>query len=135
MSYHVPGYLIQSRTGKGGNCVATCYASLLGVPVEAIPELYGTPNQTEAEAAFLRSHGLGLVRIQLARGQEPPFMSPGTYHLIGGMGPRGYPHRVIGRDGQVLHDPHPEGTGLVSQEAWIFLVPIQPDPPALLRLA
>lgn len=122
---HAPGYLIQTRTGPGGNCVATCYASLLGIPLAAVPELYGTSNQTLAEAAFLRERGLGLVRVPLLPGQDLPYVSPGTYHLIAGLGPRGYLHRVVGLDGQILHDPHPEGTGLVRQDAWIFLVPIQ----------
>jgi len=34
--------------------------------------------------------------------------------IAGGPGPRGCDHCVLMRDGKLVHDPHPEGGGLMS---------------------
>lgn len=124
-------FLHQTRFGDGsdgtppGNCVATCYASLLGLPLSDIPELCGTGNQLYAEETFLRSLGLGLLYVPLDA-RPRPVLSPNIYHMISGMSPRGYRHRVVGRGGRVAHDPHPDGSGLVSEDAWLFWTPLGP---------
>ena len=47
-----------------------------------------------------------------------------AYVIVAGMGPRGRQHATIWRDGQLVHDPHPSGTGLVSVEYVDLLYPL-----------
>lgn len=38
----------------------------------------------------------------------------GMYVMIGGESPRGNNHVVIAADGEIIHDPHPDGGGLIG---------------------
>jgi hypothetical protein len=45
-----------------------------------------------------------------------------TYHVISGPGPRGCHHSVVGLNGKMVHDPHPDRTGLEEAQMWDFLI-------------
>jgi len=48
-----------------------------------------------------------------ADGAPDPLVAALGYHTITGLSPRGdWQHVVVGRAGQIEHDPHPEGGGL-----------------------
>jgi len=40
-----------------------------------------------------------------------------------GLGPRGYKHATVYRDGELVWDPHPEGGGLVRVEEFHLVLP------------
>ena len=61
---------------------------------------------------------------------EPrPFWNPLGYHLICGPSPRGggMSHATVGRNGEIVHDPHPDGTGVVKVECFGLFVALNPD--------
>ena len=43
--------------------------------------------------------------------------APDAYYLMGGMSLRGKPHCVVCLGGEMVHDPHPDGGGLVGPYA------------------
>ncbi|MBK5647026.1 MAG: hypothetical protein I4N51_07905 [Acinetobacter sp.] len=47
----------------------------------------------------------------------------GAKHLVAGISPRGHMHSVIYEHGQLWHDPHPEGGGVIPCQI-CMLVPI-----------
>jgi hypothetical protein len=124
----------QTKSGDGsngtphGNCVAACYASLLEIPIEDVPELSDpavAPNQYRAEQAWLATRGLSIVHIRADEGQVMPgVMSDAPFYMLSGISPRGFGHRVIARDGEIVHDPHPEGGGLKHVIAFVLLLPL-----------
>jgi hypothetical protein len=119
----------QTKVGDGGNCVAACYATLLGVGIDEIPDLCDTGNQHAAEVAMLAARGLGLVRVWLPRGGrtmeqalDGMMVSDGARYMMSGTSPRGLGHRVIGMDGALYHDPHPHGGGVRDVRSVLFIV-------------
>ena len=49
------------------------------------------------------------------------------YYLVVGQSPRGdFKHIVVYENGKMVHDPHPDGTGLASIESTWLLVPFSP---------
>ena len=110
-----------------GDCVRASYASLLGVPLDIIPDfspgaIGEDANQLEVERAWLRGLGHDLVVVS-AKGDKPN-VSPHVCHLVSGLSPRGFGHRCVGRGGEIVWDPHPSHLGLVETWSYAFLVPL-----------
>jgi hypothetical protein len=117
-----------------GECVRASYATILGLPIEAIPRLdpgaaaLVGQEQAERERAWLASIGLGLYEIASPPDKELPremlYSVPQVPHLMSGVSPRGYGHRCVGVGGRVAFDPHPSRAGLTTVYAIGFLVPL-----------
>jgi len=111
----------QSRFGQNGNCLAACFASMLECPLEAVDFSCGD-HAEDAWAAVanekLRPFGVYFldVRADLAH-------IPTDAFLIGnGMSGRGRMHSVIYQNGRHIHDPHPDGGGIVKLDFITLLV-------------
>jgi hypothetical protein len=117
-----------------GECVRASYATILGVPIDLIPRLDPAAamedgqEQGDREREWLASIGLGLVEISASpdEGLTPEILDcmPNVPHLMSGISPRGFGHRVVGIGGKVLFDPHPSRDGLVTIYSVGFLVPL-----------
>ena len=126
----------QVETGfPRGECVRAGYASLLGLPLEAVPRFDpeanaatgGVPQQFR-ERQFLR--GLGLLLVEVSSGDDDRPLpgevlasAPPVFHPMTGLSPRGFSHRVVGHGGRVVHDPHPDRTGILYCNIVGFLAP------------
>ena len=99
-----------------GNCLQAALASYLDLPLAEVPHFvqdeHDHPGEPEwdswaRECQWLRARGLHVVL------GDP---EPGEYALASGPSPRskGIYHIVINLDGQLAHDPHPDGTGLLE---------------------
>lgn len=99
-----------------GNCMQACLASVFELPLDQVPS-FEMMERTEWRAAFdvwLNEQGYSLVQ-QLA---EPDIAE---YYLIIGDAPRGFLHCVVGKDGEMVHDPHPSQDGLLNHKKyWVF---------------
>jgi hypothetical protein len=115
----------QTRTGANGNCFAACLASILEVPMHVVPDFGGDDVWLGNAQSFLA--GFGLYYIQVPP-DDPAlwnaFTSGEVFHTIEGTSPRGGQHAVVGRNGEMVHDPHPQdgtGRGLVDVDAYGLL--------------
>ena len=106
-----------------GDCFRCCVASIMELPRERVPHFLaiGDPSEDDAwESAFidfLAAYDLWPVTLDVGACTEAD-LTPVGYHIIGGMGPRGFPHAVVGLNGQMVHDPHPGRDGLDVEETW-----------------
>jgi hypothetical protein len=112
--------VVQSRTGADGNCLNACIASILELPLKAVPELgedwLGDLNR------FLAHYGLRYRRV-------PMYKKPSGWSTIEGVSPRGGLHACVAKDGELAWDPHPiedgTGQGLVEPRYYGLLEPIR----------
>lgn len=106
-----------------GNCLAACIASLLECDLDEVP------NQATAKRDgkhwfdlyndFLRDRGLGLVLVDTP---VPVCVPKDCYYIASGQSARGLMHSVIHLNGELVHDPHPDGTGIRAIEDYLFIV-------------
>jgi hypothetical protein len=103
-----------------GNCLMACVASILEVPLESLPDLYEREKAGDhwftVLAEVLASHGLKPIE----GGKRD------LYHIGVGPSPRSdMPHAVVMLGTEMVHDPHPDRTGLVASVLtyWISLEP------------
>lgn len=121
-----------------GNCIAACVASILELEGVELPSLARENDWLEALNRWLRQLGQPwrAVCFYPSPAQLHYTMLPGVLLCAGGKGPRGHGHMVVWRDGAVVHDPHPEGGGLVGPvEDVLVLFPLDAGETAQLRRA
>jgi hypothetical protein len=112
----------QTKSGpEVGNCYQASVASLLGLPLEDVPDFGQEDDPERSYKDFV--YGLGFVVL------KPPItLKPNCYYLA--FGPSivtGRPHVVVYRAGRLEHDPHKGRNGLSSVEVIHLLVPMEID--------
>jgi hypothetical protein len=118
-----------------GSCVQAAYATLLGLPIDAVPRfdpaattLAGV-EQHVREREWLASIGYDLLEISTDPSESlaPEVLEcipDGMPHLMSGVSPRGFGHRCVGIGGELAWDPHPSRAGLLTVYSVGFLVPL-----------
>lgn len=105
--------------GVPGNCVQAAVATVLGLPIEAVPHFLLWEHWNHALSEWLMERGYGL---------RCRFTSeiPDERCIVAGRSPRGISHVCVAEGGEIIWDPHPDRTGLVAvDEAWTF-IPLRP---------
>lgn len=109
--------------GKHGNCMQAAVASIMDLPLEAVPNfIEGTKSGGEQHRRFLhwfRDSGLYVLML-------PGNYVPEVPYLASGPASRGVHHMVVMSGGKLLHDPHPSRDGLTSVDQVFVLVPFAP---------
>ena len=133
--------VMQTVTGLGGNCEGATIATLLGLELSEIPDFWeGCDIETPALPEngiiyqrnvnnFLEKYGykmlsLGVPRDPSERDQQwvtDISKHLGIKHIVAGISPRGYMHSVIYEMGELWHDPHPEGGGVIPCQLCLLL--------------
>lgn len=114
--------IFQTKFGDEGNCLAACVACLFPIELDQVPDFskYNAEWIDYFEKWCLGRLGYVPVMYDGREGRLPPIRH--AYHFIGGLSPRGLMHSVIGRNGNMVHDPHPSGEGLATIEDYTFFV-------------
>ena len=106
-----------------GNCYAACLASLLEIPLGHVPDDLNGDDWLDRANAFLATRNLRTMTF--AWDTERPWAFGPVWHVVAGRSPRGnWNHACVGFGGEIVHDPNPEGGGLVgtAREIDIFVV-------------
>ena len=106
---------------QDNDCYPACLASILGLERDDVPNFFdGTehrPKENAADAwnenvrAFLARFGLNFIVMEIS---EDYIRNIPGYLIISGMSPRGMLHATVWKDGKMVHDPHPDGGGIVA---------------------
>jgi len=133
----------RERGVQPGNCFQTAVASLLDLPLGAVPHFVADtrpgPGWWEAARTWaLETRGSdftwnGVHLCAEARAEVAERNLWGGLMIAGGMTVRGTRHVVLVRaaDLSLAHDPHPSNDGLVTvEDLWWFCEPYDPDPQA-----
>ena len=102
-----------------GNCTEAAVASLLGLPLDAVPDFRANSLQPylfwSAFRRFVRSQGFEPMML-------PGDHMPDVLYLASGRSPRGVSHMVVMREGRLIHDPHPSRAGIERvDQVWVLL--------------
>lgn len=114
-----------------GDCLAAAVASVLELELDEFAPLISAP---ESEwwpilEGLLKRRGFKPIGVM----NDPPRFAPPGYAIAVGPAPlhRESSHAVVALDGEIVHDPHPNKTGLESIRYWIVFMPIVRTPPRL----
>ena len=119
-----------------GDCFAACVASLLELSLSEVDKYLdglATPGAVKTGwwQAFVTWCGeRDLVPLYYALSDahsnftpdQYAYGEPGLRYIACGLSPRGLEHAVVYRDGKLDHDPHPDGGGILSMNAYVILV-------------
>lgn len=115
----------QTVLGPKGNCMSACLASILELPIDAVPNFFDS-GQTDQEwndalTSWLRTHGLAI--ITLVATPEVLEKTKGNV-IVSGPSLRGLTHATVWREGEMIWDPHPDDTGLIEPKEVDIIYPI-----------
>lgn len=102
-----------------GNCLQAAVASILELPLEAVPHfvLFGS-KWADALWTFLGELGYD---VHVKANRE---FCPRDYCLMSGQSPRGdFLHVVVALGGEMVHNPHPSRAGLAGFTDYIWWMP------------
>ena len=101
-----------------GNCLQACVASVFELPLEKVPHFVSYDNWWGMFTQWLEQYNITLVRSDVRAWD--------TYYIRTGKSPRGdFYHAVVYHGMDMVHDPHPDGTGLDGdddQSSYLFVV-------------
>jgi hypothetical protein len=116
MKFYKQTILHDPDSGLYGDCFRTCIACFLDMLPSDVPHFFdngiGGVEGEEKCRAWLEERGLYLFRVAYGCSLEDvvdhvSVQNPGLYFMVSGMSPRGAGHSVIAKDGEFVHDPHP----------------------------
>ncbi len=108
------------KKGVNGDCMRACVASVFELPIEEVPEFedMSTREYNHEYIKFFGKKGYGLYSLYVEAGGKHPEMLKDEceYYFMVGPSPRGFDadHQCVGYKGKLVHDPHPDKTGLKS---------------------
>lgn len=121
MKYSEDGTLIEK-----GNCWATVIACLLETKIEYVPnieELFDCCDYFDILQKWLHTKGFEYVAST-----KEECESIDDFYMVSGKSPRGsFNHIVIYKNGQLVHDPHPSGDGILTEDYFERLIKISND--------
>lgn len=125
MKYHIQLFRHDPDNGIYGNCHRTALACIFDKDSPAdVPHFLedncDADTFYERTDAWLLEQGMRSITMpwqaeSLAQMLEVmELRAPGILWILGGVSPRGTNHSVVCRGGEVIHDPHPDGGGVVG---------------------
>lgn len=110
---HQDQFLVEDDDGENvqrGNCLQAALATVFDLPLDEVPHFVAMPADVwwSALERWLAERNIAVNWLP-----QPPWYPLGAYYLMTGKSPRGdFKHVVVCRNGDLIHDPHPDGTGL-----------------------
>jgi len=122
----------QTRFGVDGNCLSACIASILGCPIELVDISAATDTQWQRSInRKLRDLGFCLVTIPWCQSTRDVLSG---IHIRHGMSERSaestewLTHAVIYCGNKMVHDPHPDNSGIMGWSWASVLAPLWSRP-------
>lgn len=126
MQYHKQILRHDPENGVMGDCFRTVLACLLDLEPEDVPHFMGDQSEpikdawAKVDEWLGDNYGLRFCSIRIQVSDIDPWLkfldqeNPGLRLELGGKSPRGSCHSVVAQGGKVLHDPHPDGGGIIG---------------------
>jgi len=118
--------VMQTEFGEKGNCFSACLASLFDLHIEEVPNFFLTHGSNATDwwngvRQWLKIKRYGLITLELNQFLLEELKG---YYIVSGQSPRELQHSTIWRNGTMVHDPHPDKTGLLKCEYVDLIYPL-----------
>jgi hypothetical protein len=125
-------FLHQTSFGfPNGNCFATCLACILELDVATVPNFCfenGDDWFNAANAWLTERFHLRMIMLKWDSRASAKYGLGDALCIAGGPAERGFAHAVVWKNGKLLHDPHPDSTGLIGDpEDYIVFLATDPS--------
>ena len=107
--------------GRAGNCLQALVASITEKPLEEVPHFAAIEDASwfDQTVEFLNKNGFNVYDCEI----EEMLHVKNSFVWASGPSPRGVHHCVLYQNGEMIHDPHPSGAGLVNITWCAVLIP------------
>lgn len=111
------------KNGFHGDCQRAVLASVFDFEIDEVPHFYNGKRSPEDaadhERAWLLKLGIVPIHIPVLGTLDEALAfgaarAAGCYCVFAGRSPRGNNHAVVSLDGEIVHDPSPDGGGIIA---------------------
>lgn len=96
-----------------GNCYASCWASILEIPLEEVPKFEDLP--PDGSWFMSTRRWLESIGYKLGMTHDIEGFPKSLYYIASGPSPRGpWDHSVVYFNDSLAHDPYPGGVGIAK---------------------
>lgn len=127
---------MQTRFGlPDGNCLTACIASILELDLGDLPSFMHHEDWILAVNRWLSDIGqpFSILCVRFADNAEPKGYLALAWIIASGPSPRGIDHSVVWRNGAMVHDPHPDGSGITRVNDYCVFIAHDPAQKAFVR--
>lgn len=112
--------ILHGEGEENGDCLRAAVASLLCLSIDQVPHFLSKDNENREDhwwdlmSRWLHARGLTMVNVPYREDWVSDWLR-NAYYLLAGPSPR-FPkelHQVVARGTEVVHDPHPDRTGIL----------------------
>jgi hypothetical protein len=105
-----------------GNCWQTAIASVLDLPLDDVPHFVDIDERGGENWWYFTCNWLWYRGYEIQRLSRHIYTN--EYYFVSGKSPRGdFYHVVIYQNGKMVHDPHPDSTGVLTEETFDIIRP------------
>lgn len=107
-----------------GNCYATAIACILDIEISEVPNIEVLFDVSDGNIWYMvLTEWLNHKRYEHnSDGNGDFYKNYDGYYIVSGKSPRGdFNHCVIYKNGKMVHDPHPSGDGILTEDYWEHL--------------
>jgi hypothetical protein len=108
----------QTEFGDKGNCLSACISTITGIKINKLPKIDLYDGWLRRYNSGLKYHGYVLLYDKSCN--ISAYLDGGCY-ICAGKTKRGTHHAVVFKNGKMIHDPHPDGTGLQGISEMYYL--------------
>jgi len=105
-----------------GNCLSACIASIFERNLNEVPNFAAARDRwMDSYHAYMDRLGYRILILQIPHDQSRNM--PMTHYVVTGQSPRAdCLHACVGYGGRIIHDPHPDGHGLIYPKDGMYSV-------------
>ena len=118
----MPKYTTQTIFGPKGNCFSAVVADIFGIPICEAFYIFKKRRQKSwvgAMNAWAAKKGFAALFISPKSGLVPTGL-----HVMVGTTVRKTHHAVLGKNGTMVHDPHPDRSGIIKIDYYVVFIPL-----------
>jgi hypothetical protein len=105
-----------------GNCLQASIASLFELSLDNVPHfaMYHEDEWSLKFTDFIYEQGY-LYEGYAPISEIKNYQGVNNHHIVMGTSKRGYKHAVVYKNNELIHDPHPEGGGLIKEDGFLMI--------------
>ena len=113
-----------------GNCMQACIASIFEVSLDSIPNFMRDGEKNYSYNLYEWCEEFGIICFNISTGGDSVKIFKDMYVVVAGKSPRdeSQQHAVIYYNGNMVHDPHADKTGIIGEPLFIMVFAIKNYP-------
>lgn len=117
--FHNQLYRHEPENDIFGDCYRTCFANMFGLEPWKVPHFMVSTEPDFGYDKWVQKQGLKIMGFYCDADMDSALwilsdLAPGEIFIFSGMSSNGVNHAVLAKDGEIIHDPSQDNSGIIG---------------------